>query len=417
MTSKQENKGIDIPKHILDEANNQLELLSFGAVEIIPAYELKDMIIHSILNKKPLRIKCGIDPTNVDVHLGHTIPYRKMRQFQEFGHVGVVVIGDYTARIGDPTGKTESRKPLTEKDVENNAKKYLEQVYKVVDPKKTEIRFQSEWFGKVGLSEVMQWAMETTVAKLLSHETFADRLKTGSSLGLHELFYPVLQGIDSVFVNADVELGGTDQKFNILMGRDYQKHRNQRQQVAMTMPIILGTCGQQKMSKSLNNYIGVLDAPFDQFGKVMSIPDQLMQEWAIHVSGWSKGVAEKFREDLKKQKIHPNIAKKMLAEAVVSYFHGNEVGTKMREQFEQVFSKKNIPDEIPEYKMNSGDKLLEVLVKSGMLASNSEARRLVQQNGLSLSDGEKITDEKLQLTNDFKGKVLKIGKKKFLKIV
>lgn len=417
MTTISEKKNNSIPKQVLDEANRQLEILSFGAVEIIPENELKEMLIESLVNKKPLRVKCGIDPTNVDVHLGHTIPYRKMRQFQDLGHIGVVVIGDYTARIGDPTGKTESRKPLTAEDVENNAKKYLEQVYKVVDPKKTEVRFQSEWFGKVGLSEVMQWAMETTVAKLLSHETFGDRLKNGSSLGLHELFYPVLQGIDSVYIHADVELGGTDQKFNILMGRDYLKHRNLRQQVAMTMPIILGTCGQQKMSKSLNNYIGVLDAPFDQFGKVMSIPDELMGEWAVHVSGWKKEVVEKFRLDLKNQTLHPNIAKKMLAEAVVAYFHGPEVGAKMKEQFEQVFSKKSIPDEVPEYKMQVGDKILEVLVKTGLLTSNSEARRLIQQNGLSFSDGDKITDEKIQLTNDFKGKVLKVGKKKFLKIV
>jgi tyrosyl-tRNA synthetase len=406
-----------IPQSILDDASRQCELLCYGAVEVIPEEDLKKMLIDSLLNKKPLRVKCGIDPTNVDVHLGHTIPYRKMRQFQDLGHVGVVVIGDYTARIGDPTGKSESRKSLTEEEVQFNAKKYLEQVYKVVDPKKTEVRFQSEWFGKVGLSEVVQWAMETTVSKLLSHETFADRLKQGGSLGLHELFYPVLQGIDSVYINADVELGGTDQKFNILMGRDYQKHRHQRPQVAMTMPIILGTCGQQKMSKSLNNYIGVLDDPFDQFGKVMSIPDALMSDWSLYVSGWNKNEIQQFQENLKNQKLHPNIAKKMLAEAVVSYFHGLEVGKKMREQFENVFAKKSIPDEISEYKFTTGEKIIEVLVKSGMLASNSEARRLISQNGLSFAEGDKIQDEKISLDESFRNKVLKIGKKKFLKLI
>ncbi len=406
-----------VPQSIRDEATRQFELLTYGAIEIIPSEDLKKMLVESLLNKKPLRVKCGIDPTNVDVHLGHTIPYRKMRQFQDLGHIGVVVIGDYTARIGDPTGKSESRKSLTEEEVEHNAKKYLEQVYKVVDSQKTEIRFQSEWFGKVGLNEVVHWAMETTVSKLLSHETFSERLHHGGSLGLHELFYPVLQGIDSVYVHADVELGGTDQKFNILMGRDYQKHRQMRQQVAMTMPIILGTCGQQKMSKSLNNYIGVLDEPFDQFGKVMSIPDDLMSDWALYVSGWNKNEIQQFQQNLKNQTLHPNIAKKMLAEAVVSYFHGIDIGQKMRTQFENVFAKKSIPDEVSEYAFTAGDKLIEVLVKSGMLASNSEARRLITQNGLGYADGDKIQDEKLILDEGFKGKILKVGKKKFLKLI
>lgn len=406
-----------IAASIENEALRQLEILSYGAVEVIPADELKKMLINSLVNKKPLRVKCGIDPTNVDVHIGHTIPYRKMRQFQELGHIGVVVIGDYTARIGDPTGKSESRKSLTQEEVKLNSQKYLDQVYKVVDPSKTEVRFQSEWFNKVGLSEVVQWCMETTVAKLLSHETFSERLQHGGSLGLHELFYPVLQGIDSVYINADVELGGTDQKFNILMGRDFQKHRNLRPQVAMTMPIILGTCGQQKMSKSLNNYIGVMDEPFDQFGKVMSIPDALMPEWAMYISGWSKSQIEEFKKGLSTNSLHPNVAKKMLAVAVVSYFHGQEVGKKMQEQFENVFAKKNTPDEVSQFSFNQGDKLIEVLVKSGMLASNSEARRLMSQNGLSFADGDKITDEKIILDGSFKGKILKIGKKKFLKLV
>lgn len=406
-----------VPAAIIAEAERQFELLTYGVIEVIPAEDFKKMLIASLINKKPLRIKCGIDPTNVAVHIGHTIPYRKMRQFQELGHTGVVVIGDYTARIGDPSGKSESRKSLTEEEVKFNAAKYLEQVYKVVDPKKTEVRFQSEWFSKVGLTDVVQWAMETTVAKLLSHETFAERLKQGGSLGLHELFYPVLQGIDSVYIQADVELGGTDQKFNILMGRDYQKHRNLRAQVAMTMPIILGTCGQQKMSKSLNNYIGVMDEPFDQFGKVMSIPDALMPDWALHLSGWSKNEVEHFQTGLKENTLHPNVAKKMLAVAVVAYFHGQEVGNKMKEQFENVFAKKNIPDEIAEFSFLDGDRLLDILVKSGMLVSLSEARRLIMQNGLSFAEGNKITDDKTVLDRTFKNKVLKIGKKKFLKLI
>ncbi|MBP5297146.1 MAG: tyrosine--tRNA ligase, partial [Bacteriovoracaceae bacterium] len=233
------------------EFQKQWEHLTFGTVEITPRDEFALMLRNSIKTHTPLRIKCGIDPTGHEVHLGHLVPYRKMRQFEDFGHQGVVVIGDYTAQIGDPTGKNESRPALTAEQVKANAENYMAQIYTVLDPAKTEVRWQSEWFGKITLRDVLHWASETTLAKLLSHETFAQRLKVGASLGLHEFFYPVLQGMESVYIQADVELGGSDQKFNVLMGRDYQKNRKMRPQVAMLLPIITGTDGQQKMSKSL----------------------------------------------------------------------------------------------------------------------------------------------------------------------
>lgn len=399
------------------ELEKQFRILSFGTTEITPLPDFKKMLAHAIKTNTPLRVKCGIDPTLATVHLGHTVPYRKMRQFQDLGHCGIVVIGDYTAQIGDPTGKTESRPALSSEEVKNFSQKYMEQIYKVVDPKKTEVRFQSEWFAKVSLAEVIKWAMETTVGKLLSHDTFRQRLEQESSLGLHELFYPVLQGIDSVFIKADVELGGSDQKFNVLMGRDYQKHRDMRPQVAMLMPIITGLCGTQKMSKSLGNFIGVQDVPFDMFGKVMSIPDQLMPEWAQYLSGWNLEQSGDFTRHLAAGILHPNEAKKQLAQSIVAYFYGANIGQEMRAQFESVFARKNVPDDVNEYQFKVGQRLSEVLVMSGLLSSNGEVKRLVQGHGLAWAEGEKITDEKLILEDLHRNKILKVGKKKFLKLI
>ncbi|MBL7664688.1 MAG: tyrosine--tRNA ligase [Bacteriovoracaceae bacterium] len=404
-------------KEVEAELNRQLAILEFGAVEITPIEDFKKMLRHSIENAKPLRVKYGIDPTGFDVHIGHLVPLRKMRVFQEMGHTGVVIIGDYTAQIGDPTGKTESRPPLTLAQARANAERYMEQIFTVIEQKQTEVRYQSEWFGDKNLIDVMGWAGQTTVAKLLAHDTFKNRLEENQSLSLHELFYPVLQGIDSVFISADVELGGSDQKFNVLMGRDYQKNKNLRQQVALLTPILTGLCGTQKMSKSLGNYIGVLDEPFDKFGKVMSIPDKLMLDYAKYAANMNKDEYEKFAKDLESNSIHPNIAKKLIAERVVALFHGAEKGHEMREQFERVFAKGKIPDEVEEFKFERGMGLVALLVACGALPSNSEARRMIKQNAVSVVDGDKLTDEKFLFTEDLKGKVLKIGKRKFIKLV
>lgn len=399
------------------ELNRQLEILEFATVEVTPRDEFVKMLRHSIENNKPLRVKCGIDPTSTDVHVGHTVPYRKMRQFQDLGHIGVVIIGDYTAQIGDPTGKVESRPALTPEQTKENAKKYLEQVYTVLDKDKTEIRFQSEWFNDVGLVDIMKWAAQTTVAKLVSHDTFKNRLESGNSLGLHEMFYPVLQGMDSVYIKADVELGGSDQRFNVLMGRDYQKNAGLRPQAAILLPIITGTCGTQKMSKSLGNYIGILDEPFDKFGKVMSIPDNLMEEYILYASNYSIEEKNKMVAALKDGSIHPNEAKKQIASSVVSVFHGEEVGKQMREQFEAVFKKKQVPDDIDEFALNGEMGIIDVLTKSGLLNSNGEVRRMIKQNAVSIMDGDKITSAEFILNDSHKGQVIKVGKRKFLKLV
>jgi len=399
------------------EFKRQLEVLEFAVTEITPYDEFKLMLKKSIEKNIPLRVKCGIDPTNVDVTLGHLVPYGKMRAFQDLGHIGVVIIGDYTARIGDPTGKTESRPTLSKEQVKINGEKYMEQVYSILDKDRTEIRYQSEWFNKTDLQELMSWASETTVAKLLGHETFSSRLEQERPLGLHELFYPVLQGMDSVFVKADVELGGSDQKFNVLMGRDYQKARNMRPQVAILTPLLTGLCGTQKMSKSLGNYIGVLDEPFDKFGKVMSIPDDLMENYFKYAARVSPEQLKKYLKDLSSGELHPNEAKKQLAQKVVAIFHGEEVAEKMRQQFEAVFKKGKIPDEVPEYELTKNEELIYILTQSEILSSNSEVRRMCKQKAIGVVDGEKFEDPAQILDTSFKGKVLKIGKRKFLKLV
>lgn len=414
--SKNHTTKIPWPDEILTEAQRQLDILSFGTTEITPESELLELLCHSVANNKPLRVKCGIDPTRSDVHLGHLVPYRKMRQFQDLGHIGVVIIGDYTASIGDPTGKNEQRQSLTKDEVKVNARQYMDQLFTVLDQDKTEVRYQSEWFNDIGLSEIIGWAMETTVAKLLSHDTFKNRLESGNPLSLHELFYPVLQGIDSVFIEADVELGGSDQKFNVLMGRDYQKNRGLTQQVAMLLPIVTGLCGTQKMSKSLNNYIAVLDEPFDKFGKVMSIPDELMLEYYQYIANSSEEELTQIKNGLDSNELHPNETKKQLAQKIVSFFHGEDSGQEMRAKFEAVFKKGKVPDDAPEIEYERGASLLDILESGSMINTRSEGRRLVKQNAVGIVDGDKITDPEMALDDSFANKVLKIGKRKFLKL-
>ncbi len=398
------------------EVERQFQYLKFGCVEITPEDEFKSMLRTSIKKNIPLRVKCGIDPTGFDVHLGHTVPYRKMRQFQDLGHVGVVIIGDYTACIGDPTGKSESRSSLTALDVKQNAKRYMEQIHTILDPGRTELCYQTEWFAPVTLRDIIEWAAQTTVAKLLSHETFKDRLDKGQPLALHELFYPVLQGMDSVFVKADVELGGQDQKFNVLMGRDYQRHRGMRPQVAMLLPVITGTCGTQKMSKSLGNYIAILDEPFDKFGKIMSIPDALMLEYYQYVGNVKPEEFEAIKHEITSGSIHPNEAKKKLAMRIVGQFHGETVALEMRQKFENVFKKGEAPEDVLEYAYMVQAKLSDVLTDSGILPSKMEVRRMAKQGAISIMGGEKLEEGDMALDATFHDKIIKVGKRKFLKL-
>ena len=336
------------------ELEKQISALEFGTVEVTPRKEFVSMLRHSLKTGTPLRVKCGIDPTRTDVHLGHFVPYRKMRAFQDFGHTGVVIVGDYTARIGDPSGRDATRPPLDEAQVKKNGEFYEEQLLKILDPNRTEFHYQSQWYEKTRLKDVLTWANQTTVAKLLGHETFAKRVEQGLVLGLHELFYPVLQGIDSVQVRANVELGGSDQKFNVLMGRDYQRNQGQPPQCAMLMPIITGIDGRQKMSSSLDNFIGIQDEPFDMFGKVMSTPDHLLAEYFHYLANLSPEELQRKQQALNEGIIHPNEAKKQLASLVVALFYDSDTAQKQREQFEKVFAQKKLPDSIPEYFFSQG---------------------------------------------------------------
>ena len=395
----------------------QWAVLSFGTADITPREEFEAMLKDSASKGVPLRVKCGIDPTASSVHLGHSVPYRKMRQFQEFGHTGVVVIGDYTAAIGDPTGRDESRPPLSREDIGRNAEQYMEQIYRIVLKERTEIRYQSEWFGSVGLEEVISWASQTTTAKLLGHDTFKKRLEEGLPLSLHELLYPVLQGIDSVSIKADVELGGTDQRFNVLMGRDYQKHAGMRPQTAVLLPLLTGTCGTQKMSKSLGNTIGLLDEPFDQFGKVMSIPDRILLEYYEFLLGMDPEEFEAVKTALESGDLHPNTAKKDLGQRIVSSFWGDKTALEMRERFESVFREGRPPEDTPTYRYKRGETVAVVLTASGLLPSKKEVKRMTAQGAVRFVDGEKIRDEKMILDESAQNRMIKVGKRKFLKLL
>ena len=392
----------------------ELKRITKSVEEIIPLNELKDKLALSAKTGKPLRIKYGIDPTGYDVHIGHLVPIRKMRDFQDLGHTGVIIIGDFTAQIGDPTGRDESRPPLTHEQIKLNSEKYMEQLFTILKPEQTEIRYQSEWFGDMGMSEVLKLLGKFTLAQFMAHDTFRNRYEQGLSLGMHELMYPVLQGYDSVAIKSDVELGATEQKFNILCGRDMQRFFGMEQQVAVLSPILLGTDGVNKMGKSLNNYIAVFDTPADKFGKVMSIPDKLIMNYFTYATTNDADELLKIKAELESG-VNPMILKKRLAREIVALYHGQEAGQEAQEGFEKLFSKGEIPDDLPEYLTNeASQKIVNLLVQSGLCATNGEAKRLVQGGGVSLN-GEKITsfDAEIALTE---GAVIRAGKRKFIKI-
>jgi len=386
----------------------QMDLLTRGTLEILPKGGLQAKLEKAIKEKRPLRVKAGFDPTAPDLHLGHTVLLEKLRQFQQCGHQVVFLIGDFTGMIGDPTGKNETRPPLTKEQVLDNAETYKKQVFKVLDEEKTEVRFNSEWLGKMGADDLIRLAARATVARMLERDDFEKRYKGGKSIAIHEFLYPLIQGYDSVALNADIELGGNDQKFNLLMGRQLQESEDQKPQVVMTMPLLEGLDGVNKMSKSLNNYIGIDEKPSEQFGKAMSVSDDLMWKYYELLSD----------VDLKQvQAIHPMEAKKQLASRIVDRFHGENEGAKARIGFESQFAKKEIPDDIPECTLPSenGDLwIIKALAQSGLTASNGEAMRMVKQNALSI-DGEKIGSKDYQLQAG-KTYLIKLGKRKFMNL-
>ncbi len=392
----------------------ELEIISKGTEEIIPLAELEAKLAKSAKTGKPLRIKYGIDPTGYDIHIGHLVPIRKMREFQDLGHTGVIIIGDFTAQIGDPTGRDESRPPLTQEDVKYNSEKYMEQLYTILKPEQTEVRYQSEWFGKMTLSDVLKILGKFTLAQFMAHDTFRNRYEQGLSLGMHELMYPVLQAWDSVAIESDVELGATEQKFNILAGRDMQRYYGMEQQVAVLSPILLGTDGVNKMGKSMNNYIAVFDTPADKYGKVMSIPDTLILNYYNYATKYSLDEIKAVEKSLASG-TNPMILKKRLACEIVTLYHGTDAAAEAQAGFESLFSKGEIPEDLPEYQINESPvKIAHLLVQSGLCNTNGEAKRLIMGGGVSV-DGEKISsfDAELDLPD---GAVLRAGKRKFIRI-
>ncbi|GAB4436247.1 MAG: tyrosine--tRNA ligase [bacterium] len=393
----------------------QLKIIKRGVVEIIQEEELLEKLKESFLNKKPLRIKAGFDPTAPDLHLGHTVLLNKMRQFQELGHEVVFLIGDFTGMIGDPTGKSETRKALTKEDVERNAKTYKEQVFKILDPDKTIVDFNSRWLEPLSGRDMIFLSAKYTVARMMERDDFSKRFAAGKPISIHEFMYPLLQGYDSVFLKADVELGGTDQKFNLLVGRELQREYGQKPQIVITMPLLEGLDGVNKMSKSLGNYVGITEKPFDIFGKIMSISDELMLRYYELLSEKSLDEIEILKEDLKNNKKHPLEAKKELAFEMVKRFHSEEEAKAARKEFERIFSKREVPEEMPEFKLETEKLLVDIVFEAGIVSSKSEIKRLIQQRAVEI-DGDKVTDIALKINPSRKELVVKVGKRKFLKI-
>ena len=387
----------------------QMDLLCRGALEVLPSGGLEAKLKEAKKEGRLLRVKAGFDPTAPDLHLGHTVLIEKLRQFQHCGHQVVFLIGDFTGTIGDPTGKNETRPPLTHDEVLLNAETYKEQVFKILDPKQTEVRFNSEWLGNLTASDMIRIAGKATVARMLERDDFEKRYKGGQSIAIHEFLYPLVQGYDSVALDADVELGGNDQKFNLLMGRQLQEAYGKPPQVVLTMPLLEGLDGVNKMSKSLNNYVGVAEAAKEQFGKLMSISDELMFKYYELLTD----------VNMDEVKImHPMEAKKSLASMIVDRFHGEGGGLTAREGFESQFAKKEVPDDVPEVMMVAEDGavwVVRALTENGLTASNGEAIRMIKQNALSI-DGEKMTDKDHQLKPGGPY-LIKLGKRKFINLM
>lgn len=377
------------------EVEHQFQELKRGSLEIIPEEAFREKLKKSLLTNTPLKIKAGFDPTAKDLHLGHTVLLQKMRQFQEFGHEVYFLIGDYTAMIGDPTGKSETRKRLSREEVLENAETYKEQVFLILDPEKTNVVFNSEWLSKMNLADIIELTARYTVAQLLEREDFAQRYQNQKAISLVEFLYPLLQGYDSVALKADVELGGSDQKFNLLVGRYLQQAYGQEGQCILTMPLLVGLDGEKKMSKSLNNYVGIKEEPIEIFGKIMSISDPLMWDYYLLLSNLTLNEVEELKKDVQMGKIHPKEAKARLAEELAARFHSKEKAEKARSEWEKIHSpvKRGLPEEIPEFQISlnpeqSGVSLIEVCKICQFASSNGEARRLMEGGGLHLIENE-----------------------------
>ncbi|MNW34132.1 Tyrosine--tRNA ligase [compost metagenome] len=404
-----------------EEVERQLTVISRGVVEIVPEDELKQKLMKSVVTGKPLNVKLGLDPSAPDIHVGHTVVMQKLRQFQELGHQVQIIIGDFTGRIGDPTGKSETRKQLTEEDVLRNAETYRKQIFKILDPEKTKVHFNSEWLAPMTFADVVKLSAKVTVARMLERDDFTKRYQGGLPISIHEFFYPLMQGMDSVALESDIELGGTDQKFNLLMGRTLQKEYGKDTQIAITTPIIEGLDGVQKMSKSLGNYIGIDEEPNEIYGKAMSVPDELMVKYYELVTDLSNEELEIIAQGIKEGTMHPRDAKMKLAYTLVLMFHGVEAAEAAQEYFVTVFQQRALPDDIaefvlPEEEFEGGKmRLIKLLTLLEFAASNGEARRSIQQGAVKLNE-EKLTDPNAEI-EIVSGDIIQAGKRKFAKLL
>ena len=389
-----------------------LAIIKRGADEILLEAEL----VEKLKKNKPLRIKAGFDPTAPDLHLGHTVLINKLRQFQDLGHEILFLIGDFTGMIGDPTGKSATRPPLTRDDVIENARSYEQQIFKILDPTKTLVMFNSSWMNEMSPADLIQLAAKHTVARMLERDDFSKRYKGGQPIAIHEFLYPLIQGYDSVAMKADVELGGTDQKFNLLVGRELQKHYDQEPQVVLTMPILEGLDGVQKMSKSLNNYIGIDEAPDEMFGKIMSISDELMWRYFELLSFLPEEDIEKFKQDIE-EGINPRDIKFILGEELVARFHSEAEAVQARENFIARFQKGAMPDDIPELELTTVDGKLAIanlLKEANLTQSTSESLRMLKQGAVKI-DGERVEDKALELIAGSEH-IYQVGKRRFAKV-
>ncbi len=392
----------------------QVHLLKRGTVEVFREDELAQRLTEAAKEGRQLRAKLGMDPTAPDIHLGHTVVLRKLRQFQDLGHKAILIIGDYTARIGDPTGQNTTRPMLTAEQIKQNAQTYFDQAGKILDmaPDKVEVRYNSEWLADMKLADVIKLTASMTVARMLERDTFDLRYKKGDPIGIHEFLYPLMQGHDSVAIKSDVELGGTDQTYNNLVGRDLQRQDGQQPQVVITMPILVGLDGTQKMSKSKNNYIGVTDAPSDMFGKTMSIPDELMENYFTLLTDVA---ADEITVLCDASKTHPKEAKVKLGKMIVEQFYDAAAADAAAAEFEKVFAQNQLPDDMPEVEIAAEPIMVsKLLTECGLVASGGEAKRMVKQGGVKIND-EKVTNPSDEITPT-DGMIVQVGKRKFAKL-
>ena len=414
------------------QPEKQIEIIKRGAVEIIVGEDLLKKLEKSYKEKRPLKIKAGFDPTAPDIHLGHTVLLEKMRQFQELGHQVIFLIGDFTGMIGDPSGKSEMRKPLTREDVLKNAETYKEQVFKILDPEKTKVIFNSEWMSVMTSGEMIQLASLYTVARMFEREDFRQRWSSQNPIGIHEFMYPLIQGFDSVALHADVELGGTDQKFNLIVGRELQREYGQEPQCLVIMPLLEGLDGVKKMSKSLGNYIGINEPPKEMYGKIMSISDELMLRYYELLSHISMEELHSLKEEIKNGKVHPKHAKENLALEIVERYWSKDEALKVKEEFDHIFKEKGMPDEIPVKVIPASAELTlpalegtatgraninwlpQIMKDTGLAKSTSEAIRLIKQGGVKVNNNT-ITDPNTMLIQG--EHIIKVGKRKFYKVV